>query len=370
MTSIINQTASNEIGRLTQVLFVFHSWLNLSILGPDGTLFGLDTKMLDVDRASFKDGQVGGIGYLQRLRLLPISTTQRPLINNSAGFAVTNVYTGPVSSDGQPKGIGVGLGSSMKTNVKAEWTYPDTKVQDMIYTFGKYGLVGVHSMVATSDPKSMRRCQDIARLILSGFDERATPLEDLPEYFDPTFISPYLHDKRRARFARTAEDIIEEASSKDGIAFDGSRFHLSEVERGSALLLAEEMLASAVQAHIAALDTEANGILPSTREQMQSKTKRAYDKCDQWLMSQFPSFPMDTELEKSNKQILRALDGGTQQPAEPFVPEGFVPVEQFNEMQERMTRLEAAMTASAGAGASAKPRKEVAAAANQPDGQE
>jgi hypothetical protein len=298
---------SQEINRLIQTRFVFHSWQNLPILGPDGALFHLDTRMLDVDNeTSFKDNdgiaRTAGLGYLKRLRLLPITTTQKPVINNKIGFAVSNVFLGSIGSDGQPEGIGSNMSGAMKTNVKGEYVYPDEKVGDMVYTFGKYGLVAIRSLTA-SDQDSINRCQQIFNIVMSGLSDK-TLLEDMPEYFGEQ--SPYILDKRPYPFKFTAMDAVEKALQA-GTLFPG--------DERAANALVEEIKGSIMGAHSAALDSEAAGILAQTREGIQTGQKRGYDKCDQWLMGQFPSFPMDTELEKSQKQLMRALDNTGPEPS-------------------------------------------------------
>lgn len=350
-----NQAANNEIGRLTQTRFVFHSWQNMPILGPDGVLFYLDTKSIDVDRDSEYtdiDGNVhlAGLPYLKRLRMIPVTTTQKPIIDNKAGFAVSNVFLGSIGNDGQPSGIGSNMSGSMKTNVKGEWVYPDAKVSDMVYTFGKFGLVGVQSLWA-SDENSQKRCLDISRVVTSGLSDR-TLLEDIPEYFDPDYVSDYFPDKRRARFPKTAEAIIELAADT-GVEINGHIVKLTTEEYAKALRLKGEMLASVIAAHNAALDPESTGILPQSREGRQSKQKASWDKCDQWLMGQFPSYPMDTELEKSQAQLMRALgDGGSGQPdVSEEVSDLSLQLQEERErndrLEERLSRLESAPPASA-----------------------
>lgn len=331
----------NTIDMLSEIRYAFHPWQNLSIIGNDGVLFHIDPIAIDVD----DDGRGGGIAHLKRMRLLPITTTQTPVINNKDGFSVSNVFVGSAGA-----GETVNLSSLQhhtKTNVRADWSYPAQKLQDMNYTFGKYGLIGINAFAA-KDQKEVRRHQMLFRLLMSGTDDR-TLLEDLPEYFGS--ISPYLLDKRPANFPRgTAAKIIETAAAagKDGFEFGDEQIAVSPKEIEQLQILHDELATSILSAHTAALDAGSGGILAATRDAIQKGEKRGIDKADQWLMSQFPSFPMDTQLEKSNKQLLKALE--SPEPA----PSGYVPAEAFeaekrrnDALEQRLAQIEANMTANA-----------------------
>lgn len=324
-------TQTDVIQRLSAARFVVHFWQNLSILGTDGAMFHLNTKALDVDGDNLdkETGKSGGLAYIKRMRLVPVTTTERAIINNREGFAASNMFVGSIGADGQPVGMGSNMSGATKTNVRAETNYPEAKLADMMYTFGKYGLVAIRSLTA-HDAESHIRCQKIFKAVMSGLSDR-TKLEDIPEYFGEE--SPYLIEKKPARFPLGTAIQRVEAAYLDSIEIDGETVKLNDEEHALAERLIAELTPSVMAAHTAALDPEANGILSQTREGLQSGQKRSYDKCDQWLMSQFPSYPMDTTLEKANQQLLKALDGGGQDQAVQ-TPEGFVPIEDFYKMQE------------------------------------
>lgn len=313
MISDINNQ-QQAIQQLSQARFVVHFWQNLSILGADGPLFHLDTRALDVDGDHLVDGEKGkvsgGVAFLKRMRLIPVTSTQRAVINNLEGFSISNVYVGSVDANGQPR-MGSGMAGRTKTNVRGEWHYPAEKIADMQNTFGRYGLVGVS--FEAFDAAGHAKCQKVFTAVMAGCPD-STLLEDIPEYFGET--SPYLPmDKPKARFPFTARQAVDKAIA-DGTLKD------DEIAMAERLLV--ELPPAAMQAHRAALDPEASGILPGTKAGIEAGQKRGYDRCDQWLMSQFPSYPMDTELDKSQRQLLRALDREVQ------TPEGFVSADELN----------------------------------------
>lgn len=318
MISDINNQ-QQAIQQLSQARFVVHFWQNLSILGADGPLFHLDTRALDVDGDHLVDGEngkvSGGVAFLKRMRLIPVTSTQRAVINNLEGFSISNVYVGSVDANGQPR-MGSGMSGRTKTNVRGEWHYPAEKIADMQNTFGRYGLVGVS--FEAFDAAGHAKCQKVFTAVMAGCPD-STLLEDIPEYFGET--SPYLPmDKPRAKFATRpglpspAQQAVDKAIADGTLVGD-------EIAMAERLLV--ELPPAAMQAHRAALDPEASGILPGTKAGIEAGQKRGYDRCDQWLMSQFPSYPMDTELDKSQRQLLRALDREVQ------TPEGFVSADEL-----------------------------------------
>lgn len=335
------------IQQLSQARFVVHFWQNLSILGADGPLFHLDTRALDVDGDHLVDGEngkvSGGVAFLKRMRLIPVTSTQRAVINNLEGFSISNVYVGSVDANGQPR-MGSGMSGRTKTNVRGEWHYPAEKVADMQNTFGRYGLVGVS--FEAFDAAGHAKAQKVFTAVMAGCPD-STLLEDIPEYFGDT--SPYLPmDKPKARFPFTARQAVDKAIVDGTLVGD-------EIAMAERLLV--ELPPAAMQAHRAALDPEASGILPGTKAGIEAGQKRGYDRCDQWLMSQFPSYPMDTELDKSQRQLLRALDREVQ------TPEGFVSADELQaaleannaEWERRLQEVAQQAAAAAVAGVASAP---------------
>ena len=329
--------------QLTAVSFVFHPWANLNIIVPDGVMCQIDTKRLDVDN----ENKGGGIGHLKRMRLLPLPTTTRPLINNLTGFSASNVMIGGQSvidnTKGQP-GLGYGLSGGGKRNVMAQDSPPEEKINDLTAAFGKYGLVGINSLYAR-DAATERRAQEIFAVVTDGLDDR-TLLEDVPEFFGiDNFALP---DKRPRGLAKSFGDEefaparwnVEAACSPKGLSIaprpinigdpleaEGyatiiigkSPIKLTETEKLIALNLIGELISSFQLAEAAAIGA-ADAILPMTREGRETGQKKSFDGQDRWLMAQYPSFPMGTEIEKANSQLMRALDRESEVPAVSGVP--------------------------------------------------
>lgn len=356
MTPVNQHQSANQVqvGLLTETRYVFHAWQNLSLVVPDGIMCSIDTKEIDVDF----DGKGGGINHIKRLRLVPMTTTQTPVINNREGFAVSNMFVGSFGVDGQPSGLGSNMTGSRKSNVRGEWHYPGNKLSELSFTFGKYGLVGINSLIGY-DPKSKERCQEIFALVMSGIGKEHL-LEDLPEYFaneeEEGITSVYLPDKRPARFRLLAREVVERAADKgveveilkvvpdknEKSGYKAVRapklIKLNAEEYTNALNLVDELKYSVLGSHAAALDPDNNGVLPQTQAGLQNKKKTGYDALDKFLMRQFPSYPMDTDLEKSQKQLIRALEA-TAGPASDQVPPGYVAYEEYEALLRKNEEL-------------------------------
>lgn len=337
-----DNTITSAINQLTNMRFIFHAWKDLPILDNDGVMCNLDTRMLDVDFKPTKDNPISsGTANLKRLRLLPVNSTQKPIISNHTGFSVSNVVVGSANNAGQ-YGYGAGMmGASRKTNVNKEWVSPEEKIVDLSYTFGKYGLIAIQSLSAQNE-EQLKSANKVFAVVMSGLPD-STLLEDIPEYFEDLTVFGYLPEKPKSRLTQTAQSIVEESGK--GVEVDGKTVKLNTLEYNQALALIEELKASVMQAVIHAVDVESGGILPTTQQSIESKQKYGYDALDKWLMGQFPSYPMDSTLEKSNKQILRALDatGGNGEVVESGVPmELYLEEKRRNDnLSERLAALEA-----------------------------
>lgn len=326
--SNLETVQQQQISQLTDIGYVFHAWLPLSVIGNDGAILGLDTRF-------WNPAEPFGSTHLPRLRLVPINAIQRPVIDNKQGFAAVNMFVGEQGADGQPKGFGSGMAGATKTNVKPEWIYPHQLLSDLVFTFNRWGLIALNNLRAQS-AEEFERHQLIFDIVMSGLPKN-TLLEDIPEYFGG--VSAYLPLKRAAHFERTPFGQIEKAAA-GGVQIygaDAKPAQISDREKIIAEQMVEQFAAAVAQSHTAALDAEMDGVLAKTREGRQNGQKTSYDKCDQWLMKEFPSFPMDTELEKSNAQILKALSVGSEQDSAP--QQSGVPVELYLEEKKRNDKL-------------------------------
>lgn len=357
----MTQVSYNQqrVNQLMTVGFVFHVWQNLPLLVPDGVMCQIDTRRIDVD----DDGKGGGVAHLKRLRLIPLQTTTKPIISNKPGFSASNMMLGGQAeldaTKGQP-GYGLGISGGGTRNVRVADSPPFEKVEDLTATFGKYGLIGINSVGAQNSPME-RRAQEIFAVVMNGLDDR-TLLEDLPEYFGD--FPAYLPEKRPRGLPKTengeemnAAYFVEKAASSSGLQITPRRINvgdptapegyasvligekpikLNATEYTAALELIEEIKISVATAHLAAIGDAPHSVLPKTREGRQTGEKKSLDALDRWMMAQFPSFSMDTEIEKANNQIIRALEGG-----ERGEPQQGIPVDVWLEEKRRNDELQA-----------------------------
>lgn len=362
------QVSENQwrVQQLMTVNFVFHAWQNLPIIVPDGVMCQIDTKRIDVDN----ENKGGGLGYLKRMRLIPLPNTTKPVINNHTGFSASQNMIGTqadLNAQGQA-GLGLGLAGGGRVNVSPVDSTPNEKLSDLTATYGVYGLIGVGSLNAQS-PAQEKRAQEIFAVVTNGLTDTSL-MEDLPEYFGD--FSPFIAtDRQMQKVGRTADGEIKDAryfvewaagegleitpreinigdpNSSDGyktVMIGGENpIQFSAVDYTAALELIEEIKISVAMAHMSAIGDAPNSVLPKSRDSKATGAKKSYDALDRYLMGQFPSFEMDTEIEKANRQLLRAIDNsGGEQTATGVPYEVWLEEKRRNdELAERMAALEA-----------------------------
>lgn len=209
--------------------------------------------------------------------------------------------------------------------------------QEMSETLLKiHGAVGVSRLdsLAASDFKQIGNRLLIYEIVMQGWNKQGL-LEDLPEYFGARSPHlPYKYDAvpgtgRENSFTMTAEEVLQIAATegvilkklygKELLKFDPKieKFltqecvlNAREVEIGKQLIV--ELRNSALKMHEYAVGAE--GVLPKTKEHLESVKrgptfgKQKYDDLDRYLMLHFPSYPMDTEIEKSERNQRRGME--------------------------------------------------------------
>ena len=298
--------AAVYIEALNQTRFVFHAFQDLPIIGPNGVMFNLDAVRLDRRTGREKVG----VTHLKRLQLLPVTATLKPKINNKEGFSVSDMFVGALDGKSAPIGFGSGMQNNKRTNVEGVWDYPAAKIADMIYSYGRYSLIASNSVYASS-PEEEAKVYTLEKILFSGIPADAL-LEDLPEYFvrdrNQFYYNEFIPEKQPFPFKTKAYKVLDEALDK---GFINSEYH------AKGLILISEIHSSIVQAHVAALDPAQSGVLPTSKTEVASRKKSQFDKSDSWFMRQFPSYPMDTEIEKANKQFVRALNQSGEESSAP-----------------------------------------------------
>lgn len=238
----------------------------------------------------------------------------------------------PLITPKRPDEISVLMGeAAVGSDVARVPQAADTTSKTLLQIHGAVGAVKLASLGA-NDFKQIAAKLLIYEIVMQGWNSQGI-LEDLPEYFGVR--SPLLHEKfdavkgngRDNSFYATAEEMLEKAA-QDGVVlksvyseifkfepklqkYTESACVLNQKEVAIGKQLIEELRTAALKMHDYAVGAE--GILPKTKEHLENVRrgptygKQKYDELDRYLMLHFPSFPMDTEIEKSEKNQRRGM---------------------------------------------------------------
>lgn len=204
--------------------------------------------------------------------------------------------------------------------------------QTLLKIHGAVGAVMLESL-ADNDFNQISAKLLIYEVVMQGWNKQGL-LEDLPEYFGTR--SPHLPEKfdavpgngRDNSFTMTAEEVLEKAR-KDGVLIEKVYSKVMEMEPKHRVFLSkpcvlsakeiaigkqliEELRNASLKMHDYAVGAE--GVLPKSKEHLESVKrgptfgKQKLDELDRYLMRHFPSYPMDSEIEKSERNQRRATE--------------------------------------------------------------
>src|SRR5262245_48919078 len=247
-----------RVESVNTVKFVFHPWIEINNIGPDGFNFNVH------------------YARLERLKLIPIPVFDYArIIPQSNNFSLMSAVVGDIGA----------IPSRNQNKVETLMQMPTTSVEALKTAYSKYGMVELPSL-ESFDEQSLRASfmlfGQIFREVENDEDRnigrrpRGLVLEDFPLWLD--------HD---------APNLIEHLRRTEV---------LDDVER--ALRLITELRESIRLAEEAALSPSV-GILPRTKELLNITANRGtggkthLDELDEWLLKQYPSFEMDTDVERA-----------------------------------------------------------------------
>lgn len=260
-------------GDTTQtVRFCFNPWMELSNLDGSGTKFNIPYARIERFRPIL----------LPAFPAPKISPRKAPM-----GF-IGNLVTGDAGDENNLIGMAVasgGVGSHVETVVQM----PSTSVEYLLTAWKRYGMVELKSLKSDGARELKERV-----LVFRGvFESGEMPAVSMILEAWPGWL------------ADDAPGVLDRLFSK-GVKLDGDNLRLPEKLLGVAEQMVTEVSASVARAHEAAL-SESSGILPNTKALYESKQKLTFDKQDRWLLQQFPSFEMDTEIERAQKANEQAM---------------------------------------------------------------
>lgn len=262
------------------VRFVFNSWMNL----------------LNINASGFKHG----VRYLelQRMKALPIRTWPvavfRPRPPRGGGI----FGLAALSNATEHLGGGFTPGADNTVRNRSRLQYPNESVSRLISAHGgdnlnSVGLVELKSLAAIEDAEKVESIL-LFRAVMETPLDGATPgnerlLEHLPEFL-----------------ATEARELLMRAIT-DGLQLKGTKFKFSKEAGAKGTSMIKDIGESVTFAHKRALSKK-TGVLEVTKTQMAAwkagdkvQGKINLDERDEFLLAQFPSYSMDTEVERAGR---------------------------------------------------------------------
>ena len=254
-----------RVESVNTVRFVFHPWLPINNLGADG--FALNVHYLVLDR----------------LKLIPITVFDYTrIINKRSGFSLMSSIVGDIG----------GIPGRGQVELETVMQMPATSIDYLRTAHGAKGLVELESLIS-ANPEELHYSYGLYHSIFReaqndedlkrGHRPPGLVLEDFPRWLDK--------DASRLLFDMQGEN----------------------VEKGAKLI--SEIRKSIDLAFEAALSPSV-GILPKTKEGLNITANRGtggkthLDAQDEWLLKQFPSFEMDTDVERARMAMQTAIEAG------------------------------------------------------------
>ncbi|HKS27823.1 MAG TPA: hypothetical protein VJS44_08390 [Pyrinomonadaceae bacterium] len=272
-------TIIQEVEKVKQARFAFHGWMPHPNFGKDTFAFNIPYPVLE---------RLVPIP----LRVFPAAVITRP---KNAGFALLGVGNYDVPSTGS------------RTNVVQTQQTPEQSMTDLRTAYGDRGMVELTSLAAADDTEFVRSLLLFHAVMHPAISEQELdagrrPADLLLEDF-PNWLSGY------------AERAYQYALA-NGLSYGGQLYEVAPAHKTVENLIIE-ISASIEQARVAALDPSI-GVLPRTREMLNMAKNRVAggknspDSQDLWLMRQFPSFPMDTDVERAQNALQDAVREGAE----------------------------------------------------------
>jgi hypothetical protein len=258
-----------RVESVNTVKFIFHPWIPIENLGPDGFAFNVH------------------YARLERLKLIPIPVFDYArVINQSHGFSLMSAIVGDIGA----------IPSRGQNRIETLMQMPTTSIEALRIAHGKRGLVELESLIA-NDEQDLRYSFGLFNSLFREADGEADLdrgqrpegllLENFPGWLD--------HDAPR----------LVETLAKEIAGFDTERaFKLLSEIRHSIALAEEAALSPSI------------GILPRTKEGLNITANRGtggkthLDAVDEWLLKQYPSFEMDTDVERARLAMQTAIEAG------------------------------------------------------------
>src|ERR1051325_6524614 len=302
-----------QVESVKSVKFAFHPWLPISNFGSDGFRFNIP------------------YAVLERLTLIPLAVFRYPRITPRGGQFAFGLSTLGVDPTGFSTAFEVGAVPAMGSQNKVEtlMQMPSVSMNALYTAYSKFGMVELEALASHDEAKlsenfilfnavmGLARCDEegneLEQDLEAGLRSKHFTLEDLLK------PSPDLMDPRHSRSISWLETGAPRAlrAALKGVSIKGQRYAIAQSQIASGEKLIEQLKQSVYRAHQAALNP-ADGILPRTKELLNITANKGtggkthLDNQDSWLLSEYPSFKMDTDVERAQKAMQGAIEAGNQ----------------------------------------------------------
>jgi hypothetical protein len=305
------KSVNDTIDKDTTIRYV-HTFLNDILTNDKGLSVGFNHVMI------------------KRLTLTPVKSNTKVKIIESGESKNYNAF-GDITDVNQRKMIINGEMKTVAANVDFVPVMPDQIIKELVVSYHQNGLTELPALKTNVDNRStegVARSKKIYELVMSGLKE-TTLLQDMPKYFG------FSVDGFPTRNGdKPATEIVSDALDKGTITADEAVIALELIGQLAGNL-----------GHAIFLATNPNdGTLTRTRESMskskngQLNEKTNYDNNDLWLMKQFPSFRMDTDVVQMAEAVSAAVKNNS-----PNTQSAMQSEVQTNEMLSMMERMQAHM---------------------------
>lgn len=291
-----------QVESVKSVKFAFHPWLPISNFGSDGFRFNIPYPVLE------------------RLTLIPLAVFPYPKITPRANgqFALGMATL----TEAVPA-----MGSQSK--VETLMQMPSVSMRDLYTAYSKFGMVELQTLASHDEAElSENFILFHAVMGLAGTDANGNELEEdlkagrrsinytLEDLLKP---SPDLMDPRVSSNFSWLDNGAHHAlrTALKGVTIKGQRYAIAQSQIAKGERLIEEIKTSVYRAHQAALNPS-DGILPRTKELLNITANKGQggkthlDNQDSWLLSEYPSFRMDTDVERAQRAMQGAIEAGNQ----------------------------------------------------------
>lgn len=259
---------AEEAETFETVMWLFNPWHDIPNLNGDGFMFGVRYSVLE--------------------RLRPISIPVYPVavIKPRSGLNLGfDGLGGPIAKVG--------------SNVESRNQMPSESITRLLSAYYAVGCTALRSITSHTVAQRRESLTIFAAVLWQqGEDGRA----------GVDLVLEELHG-----FLKKGEALRRlKAADRDGFLFQGARYELPEGGYLKGVSLIAELLDGVERAVDFALN-ESTGVLPTTRRQLigvsknLSGNKGDTDRLDDWALVQFPSFSMDSELDRAKNALTHAL---------------------------------------------------------------